>query len=167
MPLKLLMCLYKEVKLSFTRNLNVSLVFRIFRENFLLFIFLSFKKGQGRSSTITWTLLLLHTCNRFKWKDSVKGRGSNRGVYCKIGVLKKSTKWVPGLQPGTLSITRLRYMCFPLNFAKFFRCFLQNTFGQLVLEEHWIFLQIVVSIAIAYNISKANYQNWFVLCFLR
>lgn len=46
MPLKLLMCLYKEVKLSFTRNLNVSLVFRIFGENFLLFFFL-LRKGKG------------------------------------------------------------------------------------------------------------------------
>ena len=50
-----------------------------------------------------------------------------------------------------------------LNFAKFLRtCFLQTTSGRLLLEKQWILLK-VNPLAIANNISKANYQNEFVL----
>ena len=57
---------------------------------------------------------------------------------------------VTGLQPGTLSQNSLWSRYFSLNFPKFFRAsFLQNTPGQLLLEEQ-------VGIAIANNISKSN-----------
>ena len=61
---------------------------------------------------------------------------------------------VAGLQPGTLSMKVLRCRCFLLNFAKCFTSYLQNTFGQLLLENHWILLQMVPT-----AISKAIYQE--------
>ena len=54
--------------------------------------------------------------------------------------------------------------CFPVNFAKFFRkSFLQNTHGQLLLEEHRVLLKMV-PVAIANNILRLIIEM--VLCFV-
>ena len=103
----------------------------------------------------------------------MKGRSSRRGCSVKNVLLKNPLNAqethmleplfnkVAGFKSVTLSKKRLRHRCFLFIFAKFFRNFLQNTSGRLLLlERYWILLQMT-SIATAKNICKANYQKGF------
>ena len=80
-------------------------------------------------------------------------------VFFKKGVLENFTKFtekhlcwslflimLQAFRPATLLKERLWHMCFPVNFAKFWRkSFLQNTSGQLLLWLHA--LQWLLSLA--------------------
>ena len=72
-------------------------------------------------------------------------------------------KEVAGIQFEILSKKRIQCRSCLLNFAKFVRTsVLLSTSWQLLLEEHWALPQMV-PIAIANNISKANYEAGFAL----
>ena len=60
---------------------------------------------------------------------------------------------------------RIQYRSCLLNFPTYFRTFLQKISWQLLQEEDWVLLK-TVSVAIANNISKADYQKGICsLCF--
>ena len=137
------MLLCKEVLLSLIKNLTVSCV--------------------------CFSRVLM---KKILWKaETVARRSSVKKVFLKISqnAQEKTCVGVSFLHSCRtltyifLSKKRLRHNCFYVNFAKFLRtCFLQTTSGRLLLEKQWILLK-VNPLAIANNISKANYQNEFVL----
>ena len=64
--------------------------------------------------------------------EAVVQRCSVKKVFLGISQNSQETTCVRGLRPATLlnRLNRLRFSCFPLNFAKFSKTpFLQNTFG--------------------------------------
>ena len=137
--------------------------FRTFRANLLFFFF---EKGKGTPPTITCPV---YTIKGLEEKDSMKGRCSCPGVFCKKGVLKNFTKCtgkdlsrslfyrVTDLQPRTLSNSGI---CVFIRTSQKFS-------GQVfqLLEERWNLLQ-TVPIAITNNNSKLS-KAVYILCFLR
>ena len=98
----------------------------------ILIIEIKDKKGLARRSRFSPIT--------FYWvRQSPLFRGNRAEVFCEKGILRNFANFtgkLPCLRPPTLLKKTLWHRCFPVNFAKFLRTlFLQNTFGQLLLNK--------------------------------
>ena len=102
------------------------------RLSYILFVFPYHYSCDSRSSDQRCSL------KKVFWKIS---QNSQKNTCAGVSLIK-----LQAFRPATLLKERLWHMCFPVNFAKFWRkSFLQNTSGQLLLWLHA--LQWLLSLA--------------------